>query len=76
MHIVAEMEKGEANQFDLSILGYEIMYDDLLGVFSTSETPGTGFEYVKPGTEIFSIEAVADKNILEVFISLCKKLRP
>lgn len=69
LHIIAEIEKGDANQFGLSILGYEILYDDLLGIFSTSETPGSGFEYVKPGTEIFKIEAIVDKNILEIFIN-------
>jgi fructan beta-fructosidase len=69
LHIIAEIEKGDATQFGLNILGYEIEYNDLMGVFSTNAKSKPAFEYVKPGTEIFKIEAIVDKNILEVFIN-------
>ncbi|MFL5742976.1 MAG: DUF4980 domain-containing protein [Flavisolibacter sp.] len=70
IHVITEFEKGDANQFGLRILGYEIEYNDLLGVFSaTSKNTKASYEYVKPGTEIFKIEAIVDKNIIEVFIN-------
>jgi fructan beta-fructosidase len=70
LHVVAEIEKGDANQFGLNIQGYEIEYNDLLGVFfANSGTTRTSYEYVKPGSEIFKIEAIVDKNILEVYIN-------
>ena len=69
LHIIAEFEKGDATPFGLSILGYEIEYNDLLGLFSTNSKNKTSHEYVKPGVEIFKIEAIVDKNILEVFIN-------
>ena len=69
VHVIAEIEKGDANQFGLNVLGYEIEYNDLLGVFSTNAKNKVSYEYVKPGTEIFKIEAIVDKNILEVYIN-------
>lgn len=69
IHLIAEIEKGDATQFGLSIQGFEILYNDLLGVFSTNEKSKPAFEYIKPNTEIFKIEAIVDKNILEVFIN-------
>ena len=70
IHIIAEIEKGDATLFGINILGYEIEYNDLLGIFSTnSKNTKTSYEYVKPDSEIFKIEAIVDKNILEVFIN-------
>ena len=69
LHVIAEFEKGDATQFGLNILGYEVEYNDLLGMFSTNAKSKPSFEYVKPGTEIFKIEAIVDKNIIEVFIN-------
>lgn len=88
IHAVAEFEKGDAI-FGLNILGYELVYNDLLGEFTTALnsnhnatpaapqaifsgpeiTPNTTTHYVKPGTEKFRIEAIVDKNIVEVFVN-------
>lgn len=88
VHIIAEFEKGDA-AFGLNLLGYELVYNDLLGEFTTalnkdhngtpgrpqaifsgpSITPITTTHYTKPGTEIFRIEAIVDKNIVEVYVN-------
>jgi sucrose-6-phosphate hydrolase SacC (GH32 family) len=69
VHVIVEIEKGDATQFGLNILGYEIEYNDLLGVISTNAKTKSSFEYIKPDTEIFKIEAIVDNNIIEVFIN-------
>lgn len=88
VHVVAEFEKGDAT-FGLNVLGYELVYNDLLGEFTTavnpnhnsgaegpraifsgpSITPLTTTVYSKPGTEIFKLEVIVDKNIVEVFVN-------
>jgi fructan beta-fructosidase len=70
LHVIAEFEKGDATQFGLNILGSELLFNDLLGEFSTAvDTTQTTTVYTKPGTEIFKIEVIADKNIFEVFVN-------
>ena len=69
VHVIVEIEKGDAIPFGLNILGYEIEYNDLLGVISTNAKTKSSFEYIKLDTEIFKIEAIVDKNIIEVFIN-------
>lgn len=88
LHVIAEVEKGDAT-FGLNVLGYELVYNDLLGEFTTAVnrnhngappdrqaifsraaiTPITTTNYVKPDTEIFKIEVIVDKNIVEVFVN-------
>jgi fructan beta-fructosidase len=69
VHIIAEFEKGDAH-FGLNVLGYEFSYNDLLGEFITLlKAPATVTDYVKPDTENFKIEAIVDKNMLEVFVN-------
>lgn len=70
LHVIAEFEKGDAAEFGLNILGYNVSYNDLLGEFKVAlKAPGIITNYVKPHTEIFKIEAIIDKNILEVFVN-------
>lgn len=84
LHIVAELERGDS-PITFSILGYELKYDNEWTVIAkapeggkemqsapagpfpapTSATPVT---YVS-GSDIFKIEAIIDKNILEIFIN-------
>jgi fructan beta-fructosidase len=88
VHVIAEFEKGDAT-FGLNVLGYELVYNDLLGEFTTAInrnhnaapegpraifsgpaiTPITTTVYSKPGTEIFKLEVIVDKNIVEVFVN-------
>ena len=88
VHVIAEFEKGDAT-FGLNVLGYELVYNDLLGEFTTALNnkpnvppsgppvifsgpaipPLTTTNYVKPDTEKFRIEAIADKNIVEIFVN-------
>jgi len=69
VQVIAEFEKGDA-RFALNVLGYELSYNDLLGEFITTLKERTSVtDYVKPDTEIFKIEAIVDKNILEVFVN-------
>ncbi len=70
IHVIAEFEKGDAIPFGLDILGYEVSYNDLLGELTTTRAKAnSNTKYVKPGTEIFKIEAIVDKNIIEIFIN-------
>jgi fructan beta-fructosidase len=70
IHVVAEFEKGDATQFGLNVLGYELSYNDLMGEFTTAlDARLTNTNYVRPGTENFKIEAIVDKNMLEVFVN-------
>lgn len=56
--------------FGLNVLGYELSYNDLLGELITLlKAPANVTNYVKPDTENFKIEAIVDKNILEVFVN-------
>ncbi len=72
VHVIAEFEKGDAIPFGINVLGAEILFNDLVGEFmvkaDTTPTPVKTI-YTKPGTEFFKIEAIADKNILEVFVN-------
>jgi fructan beta-fructosidase len=70
LHVIAEFEKGDATQFGLNVLGYELVYNDLIGQFLTTHNgPSSVTDYVKPGTDMFKIEAIVDQNILEVFVN-------
>jgi len=70
VHVIAEFEKGDATTFGISVHGYELSYDHLLGEFLAmhGETNGKT-NYVNPDSETFKIEAIVDKNILEVFVN-------
>ncbi len=70
VHLKAEFEKGDATEFGFSIQGYELYYNQLLGEFTATDgTAKVLTNYVNPGSEMFTIEAITDKNILEVFIN-------
>ncbi|MBE7171628.1 MAG: DUF4980 domain-containing protein [Williamsia sp.] len=70
VHVIAEFEKGDANQFGINVLGYELTYNDLLGEFAAMQkAPGYTTSYTKPALGTLKIEAIADKNILEVFVN-------
>lgn len=83
IHAIAEFEKGDAT-FGLNILGYELVYNDLAGEFTTSlkgggngvstggdniSSPTTTTHYARAGEETFRIEAIVDRNIIEVFVN-------
>lgn len=84
LHLIAEFERGDA-PIILDILGYQLKYDnewefstvapdsketkeiDPAGPFSA---PTVAAPIIYPWTEdIFKIEAIVDKNILEIFIN-------
>jgi len=83
IHMIAEFERGDA-PITLNILGYELKYDNEWE-FSTSvankpttSTPAGPFAaasglvpvtYVKNDTDVFKIEAIVDKNIIEFYIN-------
>lgn len=69
VHVKAEFEKGDATVFGISVHGYELSFDQLLGEFSTIGETATKTNYVNPDSELFKIEAIVDKNILEVFVN-------
>jgi len=70
LHVKAVFEKGDAREFGLNVLGYELSYNSLLGEFSTIQgEKSIKTNYVNPGSEEFIIEAIVDKNILEVFVN-------
>jgi sucrose-6-phosphate hydrolase SacC (GH32 family) len=84
LHVVGEFERGDA-PITLNILGYELIYDnewiftatapavekgkteEPAGPFRAS-TEATPVTYVT-GSDIFKIEAIVDKNILELFVN-------
>jgi fructan beta-fructosidase len=84
LHIVAEIERGNA-EIVFNIMGYELRYDNewiFSVVPPENEKPQTNKSagpFLKPtasapvtyvtGTDIFKIEAIVDKNILEFFIN-------
>jgi hypothetical protein len=81
--MIAEFERGDA-PITLNILGYELRYDNEWE-FSTSvtnkpitSTPAGPFAaaselvpvtYVKNDTDLFKIEAIVDKNIIEFYVN-------
>jgi fructan beta-fructosidase len=84
LHIIAEIERGDA-PIALNILGYELMYDNewIFGTKAPdnvkivtrapagpfpSPTASTPVTYVT-GSDIFKIEAIVDRNILEFYIN-------
>jgi len=84
LHIIAEFERGDA-PISLNILGYELRHDNEWTFVTTDPDEGKGTKeapagpfpaptastpvtYV-PGSEIFKIEAIVDKNILEFFVN-------
>ena len=70
LHVIAEFEKGDATELGLNILGCNLSYNDLIGEFKIIlEAPGIITNYIKPQTEILKIEAIIDKNIIEVFVN-------
>jgi fructan beta-fructosidase len=84
IHVVAEFERGDA-PITLNILGYELRHDNEWvfattapdnGIGETEEPAGpfpaptaaTPVIYV-PNSDIFKIEAIVDKNILEFYVN-------
>lgn len=77
LHVIAEFEQGDA-PLSLSIAGYEFRYDNEWQFSavppSTAPTPlsnianNTPVRYIST-KDIFKIEAILDKNILEVFVN-------
>jgi sucrose-6-phosphate hydrolase SacC (GH32 family) len=84
IHVVAEFERGDA-PITLNILGYELRHDNEWIFATTAPDDGkvkvgvpagpfpaptasTPVTYI-PGSSIFKIEAIVDKNILEFFIN-------
>lgn len=61
LDVIATFERGDSRQFGLSINGQEITYDNFHRNLN-------GVTYPQEG-EIFKIEAIADKTILEIFIN-------
>ena len=84
VHVVAEIERGDA-PISLNILGYELRYDNEWIFATTApdegktktEAPAGPFPAPSSSTpvtyvtsaDIFKIEAIVDKNILEFFIN-------
>lgn len=70
VHVIAAFEKGDATQFGINVLGYELTYNDLLGEFTAMlKAPAYTTSYAKPEQAEIKIEVIADKNILEVFVN-------
>ena len=70
VHVIAEFEIGDPEPFGLNIMGYKIEYNNRMGEFSTSsQHKSITTNYVKPGSYNFKIEAIVDKNIIEVFVN-------
>lgn len=61
LDVIATFERGDSRQFGLSINGQEITYDNFHRNLN-------GVTYPQEGN-IFKIEAIADKTILEIFIN-------
>jgi fructan beta-fructosidase len=77
LHIIAEFELGDA-PLSLNIAGYEFRYDNEWQFTpippSTAPTPLSNISNITPvryvnTNDIFKIEAILDKNILEVFVN-------
>ena len=84
VHVVAEIERGDA-PFTINILGYELSYDNEWVFATTApdegktktEAPSGPFPPPSASTpvtyvasnDIFKIEAIIDKNILQFFIN-------
>jgi fructan beta-fructosidase len=84
IHVIAEFERGDA-PMALNILGYELRHDNEWIFSTTAPDDGkvkieapagpfpaptasTPVTYV-PGSDIFKIEAIVDKNILEFYVN-------
>jgi fructan beta-fructosidase len=84
LHVIAEIERGDA-PIGLNLLGYELRYDNEWIFTATAPNDGklssqapagpfpaptasTPVTYVA-GSDIFKIEAIIDKNILEIYIN-------
>jgi sucrose-6-phosphate hydrolase SacC (GH32 family) len=84
VHVLAEFERGDA-PIILNILGYELRHDNEWTFATTAPDEDAGGTVVPagpfpppsattpviyvPNSEIFKIEAIVDKNILEFFIN-------
>jgi sucrose-6-phosphate hydrolase SacC (GH32 family) len=84
IHVIAEIERGDA-PITFNIMGYELRYDNEWIFATTAPDEGTQKEVVPQGpfpaptastpvtyvadSEIFRIEAIVDKNLLEFFIN-------
>jgi fructan beta-fructosidase len=84
LHVVAEIERGDA-PITLNILGYELRYDNEWIFATNAPDDGKGKAEAPAGpfpaptastpvtyvtdADIFKIEAIVDKNILEVFVN-------
>lgn len=70
LHLIAEFEKGDTIPFGLNILGYDITYNNLVGeIITRYKSNRTNTKYVKRNSDIFKVEAIVDKNIIEIFIN-------
>ncbi len=84
IHVIAEFERGDS-PITLNILGYELRHDNEWIFATTAPDEGkvkieapagpfpaptasTPVTYV-PGSDIFKIEAIVDKNILEFYVN-------
>jgi len=71
IHIVAEFERGDVPVI-LNIHGYELRFDN---EWMVTTKPANGAEnrqppvMYAPASDIFKIEAILDKNILELFVN-------
>lgn len=61
-HILAEFETGDAHEFGLNINGYELSFNQLIGRFNNDH-------YSNLDSEIFKIEVIIDKTLMEIFIN-------
>lgn len=72
VHVIAEFEKGDAIPFGMNVMGAEILFNDLVGELlvkaDTTPTPIKSVYSIRD-SEVFNMEVIADKNILEVFVN-------
>ncbi len=70
IHLKALFEKGDATQFGLKVQGAEIVYNALLGEFTTQMgDKKTRADYTNLPHNDFKIEVIVDKNVLEIFVN-------
>lgn len=72
LHVIAEFERGDA-PIAFRMLGYEMRFDNEW-IFSTTPLQGSDQRDTQPvmyvpKPDIFKIEIIADKNILEFFVN-------
>ncbi|QMU29466.1 glycoside hydrolase family 32 protein [Adhaeribacter radiodurans] len=62
VHLVAEFERGDCNDFGLNINGYELNYSNLF-------TDLNKINYSVTEESIFKIEAIVDKAVIEIYVN-------